>query len=423
MDRYLPARGFERTAFLVLVALALAAKVLAIFHFRSDSDETQHAHVVWGWVTGQLQYKDVFDNHMPLFQMLCAPIMALIGVRPDVMIWLRWAMLPLYFVSIWCVFRLAVVLGWRRAAPWCALFAAVLWKFFYTSTEFRTDQLWTAFWLLSLVVAVNGEFTVKRAFQFGLLLGLSGAVSIKTVPLTVALGAAAALAMIGGWLRGNRPRPMAILACLAVIIVGMAIPPATMALYFEWRGAFDKMLYGVIKHNLVPGLKRWDHVALYQWYFPLSFPASAALMWLIFRQTPDTRLAIRRAIITLVPWIYLCLLLSYWPDITREDDLPYIPLTTFTAIPLLTLAGATVRSERLRRLFWTYGLPAAAACNFAFTWHFHNLREDRLQITTHNIANVLEITNPNDYVMDDKGDYVYRRRAYFWVSSRLPRPA
>ncbi|MGA3171024.1 MAG: glycosyltransferase family 39 protein, partial [Chthoniobacteraceae bacterium] len=167
-EGYLPPRGFERVAFLVLAALILALKVVAIDHFRVDSDETQHAHVVWGWVTGQLQYRDVFDNHMPLFQMLCAPVMALFGERADIMILLRWAMFPFFLVSIGCVYRLAELLYSRRAAPWCTLFAATLWKFFYTSTEFRTDQLWTAFWLLSLVVAVSGTFTIKRAFVFGL---------------------------------------------------------------------------------------------------------------------------------------------------------------------------------------------------------------------------------------------------------------
>src|SRR5579862_7670538 len=104
MDLHLPARGFERKAFLVLAVLVLVLKVLAIYNFRADSDETQHAHVVWGWVTGQLQYRDVFDNHMPLFQMACAPYMALLGQRADILIPLRWAMAPLYLVCIWAVY-------------------------------------------------------------------------------------------------------------------------------------------------------------------------------------------------------------------------------------------------------------------------------------------------------------------------------
>jgi hypothetical protein len=415
MDRCLPARGFERAAFLVLAALVLGLKVLAIYHFRSDSDETQHAHVVWAWVTGQLQYRDYFDNHMPLFQMACAPLMALFGERADIMVLLRWAMFPLYLLSLWAVYRLTDLLYSRRAAPWVMLCAAALWKFFYTSTEFRTDQLWAAFWLLSLVVAVRGKFTVKRAFGVGLLLGLAGAVSVKTTALVVAFGSAAAVAVTLAWWHGERPRVAQTAARLAAILVGSTIPPVTTVLYFVWRRAFWIMYYCVIAHNLVPGLKRWGQFSLHQWYYPLSVPLLAIYGWLIFRQTPDTRLAIRRTVILLTPWFFFFLLLSYWPDITREDDLPYIPLIPLSLIPLLILAAPLVRFAQWRQIFWTYVLPAVALCDLALTFHVHNLREDRLQVTTHNLADVLALTKPDDYVMDDKGDYVFRRRAYYWV--------
>jgi len=415
MDRFLPGRGFERIAFLALAGMVLGLKVLAIYHFRSDSDETQHAHVVWGWVTGQLQYRDLFDNHMPLFQMLCAPLMALLGERADIIVLLRWAMLPLYFLSVWCIYRLADLLYGRPAAPWCALLAAALPRFFFTSTEFRTDQLWTAFWLLSLVAGVSGRFTVRRAFGAGLLLGLAAAVSVKTVALAVAVGSAAAVALALGWMRGRRPGAAQAAARLAAAGVGAVIPPAAAVLYFAWRGAFWIMYYCVIAHNMVPGLKRWGDFSLHQWYYPLSVPLLALYGWLIFRQTTDTRLAVRRAAILLTPWFFLFLLWSYWPDITREDDLPYVPLLPLSCIPLLMLAAPLAREEARRRLLWKYALPAVALCDLAMTWHMHDLREDRLQVTTHNLADVLALTGPEDYVMDDKGDFVFRRRALYWV--------
>jgi hypothetical protein len=415
MDRYLPARGFERIAFLVLGAMVLGLKILAIYHFRSDSDETQHAHVVWGWVTGKLQYRDVFDNHMPLFQMLCAPLMALLGERADIMIPLRWAMLPLTILSLLGVYRVTEVLYSRRLAPWIALLAAILAKFFYTSTEFRTDQLWTAFWMLSLAVMVSGNFTVKRAFGFGLMLGLAGAVSVKTVPLVVSLATAAVPAFAMAWRRGERLRFAGTSARMAAMGAGMVIPPAATILYFVVKGAFWIMYYCVIAHNMVPGLKRWGHFEVDRWVFPISFPFLAAYAWLIFRQTPDTRLAIRRTIINLTPWCYLFLLLSYWPDVTREDDLPYIPLVPLSVIPLVQLAAPLVRSERWRRGLLTYGLPALVLIEFMITFKTHNIREDRLRVTTHNIGDVLKLTKPGEYVMENKGDYVFRPRAYYWV--------
>jgi hypothetical protein len=419
MDRYLPARGFERTAFLVLAAAVLGLKVLAIHNFRADSDETQHAHVVWGWVTGKLMYRDFFDNHMPLFQMAWAPIMRAIGERGDIMLWLRWTLLPFYFVCVWCVYRLTETLYSRRVAPWAALIAGTLANYFYTSTEFRTDQPWAALWLLSLVILVSGRFTAKRAMWVGLVQGLGFAVSVKNVPLLVALGTAAVPMLAFGYWRGERPGAGEMLARLAAMAAGWIVPPALTVLYFVWRGAFWIMYYCVIQHNIVPGLKRWGHISLNQWYYPLSLPFIVAYAWLIFRQTPDTRLAMRRTLVSLMPWCFLFLLLSYWPDITREDDLPWVPLLPISLIPLAVLAGQLVRSEKWRRNLVTYGLPAAAFLTLLVTLRTHNVFKDRLRTATNNISDVLLLTKPDDRVMDSKGDDVYRTRAYYWVLEPL----
>jgi len=415
MERWLPLRGFERTAYLVLAALTLGLKVLAIYRYRIDSDETQHAHVVWGWVTGQLQYRDIFDNHMPLFQALCAPVMALLGERADIMMMLRWAMAPLYLVCLWAVYELTELLYSRRAAAWSALIAGGLGLFFSTSTEFRTDDLWAAFWLVGLVVAVRGAFTMKRAICFGLMAGLMFAVSLKTVVLLAGMGTATTIAMLMALVRGEPSRLAQSTVRGAAAAMAMLIPPAATVAYFAWRGAFWIMYYCVISHNIVPRLKRWGHFSLHEWNFPAALVALIIYGWLIFVQTPSTRLAIRRTVIALTPWCFLALLTSYWPDITREDNLPYAPLAPLSLIPLIMLAGGLVKNEEWRKKFWTYVLPAVALCNLAWTFKVYNFRSDRAAITTRSIADVLALTSPEDYVIDNKGDYVFRRRAYYWV--------
>jgi hypothetical protein len=414
-ERYLPPRGAERKAFLALVALVLGLKVLTIYHFRADADETQHAHVVWEWATGHLQYRDVFDNHMPLFQMACAPLMALLGPRANIIALLRWAMMPLYFVALWCVFRLAEALFSRRIAPWVALAAAALPKFFYTSTEFRPDDLWAVFWLLGLLVAVSGTFTVRRAFGFGLLLGLTFAVSMKTVVLVAALLTATLLALAFAWLRREGPGPLGIAARLAVILVGAVLPVAATVLYFASQGAFWIMYYCVVSHNVVPGMKRWGHFSIHQWIFPVALAVLAACAWLIFRQTRDTRLAMKRTIILLTPWFFICLLLSYWPDITREDDLPYTPLTPLLAVPLLIWFTSWFKFPRIEAGFFTWVLPAVCFAEVISIWNTNTLRSDRLKVTTRSIQDVLSLTDPNDCVMDASGNYIFRQRPYYWA--------
>src|SRR6188768_4149657 len=79
----------EKLTFVVFAALALLLRAAALFRYRFDSDEQQHLHVTWGWTAGLVQYRDLFDNHAPLFHMLTAPLLALVGERSDVLLWMR----------------------------------------------------------------------------------------------------------------------------------------------------------------------------------------------------------------------------------------------------------------------------------------------------------------------------------------------
>jgi hypothetical protein len=117
----------------------------------------------------------------------------------------------------------------------------------------------------------------------------------------------------------------------------------------------------------------------------------------------------------LTPWLFLCLLLSYWPDITREDDLPYTPLTPFLAIPLIMWVAALFKLRRVEARFFTWVMPAVIFAELLCVWHLNPLRTDRLKVTTRSIADVLLLTDKNDYVMDGRGDYIFRQRPYYWV--------
>src|SRR5690348_7817714 len=80
----------------VLLLLLVALKVAYAPALRIDSDETQHLHVAWGWANGLLPYRDLFDNHSPLFQFLCSPLVRILGERPDIVAPMRLAVIPLY---------------------------------------------------------------------------------------------------------------------------------------------------------------------------------------------------------------------------------------------------------------------------------------------------------------------------------------
>ena len=99
--------GVEVWFAIALFIFLLILRILYAFHYRIDSDEPQHLHVVWGWTQGMIPYRDYFDNHSPLFQMLCAPLFAALGTRADIIIPMRLAMFPLFALSIFFVGRIA----------------------------------------------------------------------------------------------------------------------------------------------------------------------------------------------------------------------------------------------------------------------------------------------------------------------------
>src|ERR1051326_4451122 len=99
----------------ILFAAVIVLKLVNITHYRFDSDESQHMHVIWAWARGFVQYRDVFDNHMPLFQIIFAPIFGLIGDRATILYWMRFILLPMYFVGAWCTYRIGELLFSRRA--------------------------------------------------------------------------------------------------------------------------------------------------------------------------------------------------------------------------------------------------------------------------------------------------------------------
>src|SRR5579871_6428223 len=113
----------------VIVAALVALAVLrwcSVYSHRWNTDEPQHLHVVWAWTVGLLQYRDIFDNHTPLFHMLNAPLLRWLGERADIVIQMRRAMIPLFAVSVWCVYRLGVVVYDRRIGWFAALLAGFL---------------------------------------------------------------------------------------------------------------------------------------------------------------------------------------------------------------------------------------------------------------------------------------------------------
>jgi hypothetical protein len=405
--------GMPRAEFVAastLLALMLVLKIINMLRFRFDSDESQHLHVIWAWARGFVQYRDVFDNHMPLFQILFAPIFALIGDQPAILYWMRFILLPMYFVAAWCTYRIGARLFSRRVGAWAVLLTGLYTGYHFISFEFRTDNLWAPLWLLCILTLIDGAISLRRTLVAGLLLGLCFGISMKTTLLLLSIlaGGLAALLLVGrerldlSWKQ--------LLRHAAAFLGTAAIVPAAIMFFFALKGVWPDFRYCVFEHNILPHLDRKNSPAWLIVIFPIVFPFVVYVAQRIVRATPDPPLAFRRAFVFVICGFYLPALYSFWNLITRQDFLPYHPLAfVFWSAALIAINDR----EKIFRWLRTLLQPAyVTALGLFLTVASRPFWINGTKIETDLLRDVLTLTEPGDYVFDCKGETIFRQRCF-----------
>ena len=374
-----------------------------------NSDEPQHAHVAWALGRGLVPYRDVFDNHAPLFHLLFAPLMALLGETPNVIGWLRLAMIPVAMLAF-------VATAWIGRALWSprvALLALVLLAAFppyvMQAGQFRTDGLWAASWIATIGVAVSGRWCLSRATLVGVMVGTTLALSLKTLPLLAGLVIAWVVLMLS-LPAAERPTLRTVAASAACMLLGALLLPLLVVGYVGLRGGLASMQYDVWTHNLLADAGRTRTASLRIAAMLVAFGLLVIQMRSALRAAVVKPLAMRRLLVVSAAAAYLLLLVGTWPLLTRQDYLP--------AIPLLALGVASWWFRRDRRR-WRYVPHAAAVVGVLFTVLFTWPFDDRLASEEASLKDVLSITTSRDPVMDDKGASVYRMRPFYFALEDL----
>lgn len=348
---------------LLLAAATIAVRCWLVFAWRIDSDEPQHLHIVWAWTRGLVQYRDVFDNHLPLLHLVFAPLMALVPESSAVFPIMRLAIAPFAMASAWLLYELARPLVGAHAAALSALLFSVMPPWLPKSVEFRNDTLWIFFWLAALALLVR-----RAPLLAGLAMSLSLLASVKAIPLLLAH-------LLAAWSerRGIEKQDALRLAA------GFALPLAATAIAFTTLQALDDMIRDALLFNAAAPVSAARRIG------GAVFFAFAAALFSVIRP--------RAQHLTLFALWYTLLLLCFWPIITPRDFLPLAPL------------AALAVAVRLRR---AVVLPVIATmlvtAVYARVWRPHDDARARF------VDAVVRVTKPGDYVYDLKGDAIFRRR-------------
>ena len=397
----------ERTILIVIAVFTAVLRAIAYFHYRFDSDEPQHLHVAWGWTAGLVPYRDFFDNHAPLFHILTAPMLAALGERADILLYMRAPMLALFAIVVWATYVIGKRMYSERIAVWAALMLALFPVFFLKSIEYRTDNLWNTFLALTLIVLTGGRLTSPRLFVAGLLLGCAMATSMKTslVVMTLAMTAIVSHAF-------RRRSLAATIRPAFVALAGIVIMPAIITAYFASKGALSNLYDCVIRFN---ELAAADKSAAAIWFDRAVYiPALALLLWTAWKKRlhNDDWQSQWRFFLAFGTAFYAITLAGFWILISPRDMLPLLtPLAIF-------LAAAIDRLEIRVPLY-------AGTCLLfvAGIWYYAGRLELRTDEQITMMRQVLGLTRPGEPVMDLKGETIYRRRPYYYILEFITRGA
>jgi len=410
----------EELLAVALLALTFALRFALIFHMKVNSDEPQHLHVVWAWAQGLLPYRDVFDNHSPLFSFLWSPVFRWVGERPDIIVWMRLSELPCYCLAIWAIYRIGVTIFDRRAALWGTVLAGLFPLYFCCSLEFRPDGLWAACWFLALAVLVEGRLNFLRSFFVGFLLGVTMAISMKTVLMLISLGIAGLVVIVAASRNGWKIPAGRLCANALAGLIGFLILPAAAIGFFASQGALERLYYGTIGFNFLARSHDTVPLVVRIIFFTIGMAASICLSFVILRRSRMVEMGGRRILILMATLAYWLMLICFWPLLQREHYLPFYPLL------MVLLAGAmfTVPRGQSTWLVPRFFIPAGlVAMELVFLMVTTPPWRNRAKDESKFMSQVLAMTDRSDTIMDEKGETIYRIRPFYYGLEKVARNA
>jgi hypothetical protein len=388
----------------VACVLLLAIKLLAVLHYRIDSDEPQHLHVVWNWLHVGVGYRDFFDNHAPLFHFLSLPLLVLFGEHARTLPAMRSVLLLVYAANLFAAGALARTFTTPRLAWWGSLTLGVFPPFFLTSTEWRPDGLWALAFLGCLNLLVRSDWRPIRIFCAFLALGLDFCVSLKTVLMLVVLLQALVILYFASD-RGTRPALPVVFRSALAALLGLALFPAILAVYLITQHALPYAWECLVSHNLFPESNVPARMVTRTVYWLLLLAVPVTVTVLAWKRLCSA--AGRRGIfLALVVVLFLVTLRCYWRSLTAEDYLPWHVLLVPLALLAVAYAGQKIGGTPLARSVAWF---AFAICLFLSAVQ-GRLWENRTTRKLNLVADVLRLAPPGTYVMDAKGETIFRRR-------------
>jgi hypothetical protein len=166
-------------ALLSILAIAFGLLALRILQHKAFTiDEFQYAHSAWLVAHGQIPYRDFFNDRFPLLYQALGSLPSLKNARPEDIIFLRWAMLPILIAIV----GFHAFLNRGRGALLGVVLLLSTSTFTTRAIEIRPDALAFALFIVAIALLSSERLDPRlAAFLAGCLVAASLWASLKAV--------------------------------------------------------------------------------------------------------------------------------------------------------------------------------------------------------------------------------------------------
>jgi hypothetical protein len=231
-------------AFIAIALSAAAVRLLPLqFLHPLNWDEIEFYRAT-SWIgEGRVPYRDFWEHHTPLAWFLFAPFTWLTNSPgADAILLMRWAQIPVWLATFFCLNLWMRGAGIERSARWAAMALALCSSLFMLpAVEYRVESVGCMLFVLGLLLAQRG-----RGFAAGSVFCLAGFANLRLGPVLVVtvlmhLARSSGLRTAAGSGRGR--------SRLAIVAGGVAALVACLA-YFAVTGSLDELWQQVWRDNL-----------------------------------------------------------------------------------------------------------------------------------------------------------------------------
>ena len=395
-------RTINKLYYLMIFIFLFAFFFLLLEKSRFRNDELQHIHTSFLVSQGKIPYKDYFDNHTPLYQLLTGFEIKLFNLKPspDFAVKIRRLSFPLTVI-------LSVICGlivksffYEEKEKSLATASLVISLIPFVAVQARPEPMWGALFFLSIYLFSFSPPTIKRFFLIGLLNGINVCVSLKTLVFIVLPQLLTFPILSIFYPTGS------IFMYTLTFIIGFLIFPFIFLIYFNHLGALNEFFNFGIFYSISAGGEKVNTMLI------ATTIITAFVIVYFFVKHFKEKLSPNSALFFSI-FIFSAIIFGFYPVKESQTRFPF--LVTFyllVSVLIVSIIWKFFKNEWLRKIILLFIILSILSVRIIKERLFKNNNGDYYNELR--ILMTLQFPGKGT-VMDAKGESIFWERPFYYV--------